>query len=175
MFLGRDALEDDQVAGIEPEQHRGVEHAESALGDDPAEVEERRDQAHDLGGVLPVEADRGEEVGLAARAARQRVDRPDGRPAQPGQEAQGAGEVGGHERDVAVPGDDGLDRELGQHLDPGEQGEGEALRDVELRRLGAPRHDERARQDRREGPERLERRAPRLGGVHPAAEHRNHR
>ena len=157
VLLWRNPVQHHQVGAVERQQHAGVHQVEGALHHDPHEVEQRRHQPHHLGGVLDVQLDRGEEAGLAALAARQRLHHPDHGPAQPGEQPQRAGEVRGHERDVAMPRDHRLDREFRQHLDPGQQRERQPLRDEELGGLGAPRHHEGAHQDRGKGPERLER------------------
>ena len=164
VLLGRDAVDEHQVGHVERQQHGRVHQPERALEDDPHEVEERGHQSHDLGRVLLLEVDRGPAVARVAAAVGVGVDDPDHRPAQAGQEPQRPGEVGGHQRDVAIPRDDGFDRELGQHLDPGEQREGESLGDVELRGLRAPGDEEGAQQHGREGPQRLERRLSRVDG-----------
>ena len=79
--------------------------------------------------------------------AERRRDEVDHRPAEADEEAQAAGEVGDGEvrlrRVLAgVPGDDRFDGELRQGLQPGQDGQGQALRDQELRGLGAPGDDE---------------------------------
>ena len=166
LLARRDAVEHQQVGQVDREQHGGVRAVQRSLDDDPAEVEQRRHQAHHLDRVLPVELDRAPEAGLAARAPGQGVDGPDHRPAEAGQQPQRAGEVRGHQRDVALPGDHRLDRELGQHLDPREHRERQPLGDVELSGLGAPRHHERAGEDGRERPQRVECTAPGFLGRH---------
>jgi hypothetical protein len=152
---GRDAVHHGEERGVHHDEDRGVEQAERALVDDPRPEEEGRDQPDHLRGVFLVELDRLPEALLAAAPTRDRVDEPDHRPAEPGEQPQRAGEVGGHERHVLVPGDHGLDRELGQHLDPREQRQRQSLGDVELGGLGPPGHHEGAGQDGRECPDRL--------------------
>ncbi len=156
-LLGRQAMEQRQISDVETEQDHRVEHPERALDDDPHEVEERRDQADHLGGVLGIEIDAGQPTAVLLQVPRDGVDDVNGRPAEAGQQPQRAGEIGGHERDVALPCDHRLDRELRQHLDPGEQREREPLRDEELGRLGAPRDDECRCHHRWKRPDRLER------------------
>src|SRR5437667_320400 len=56
-----------------------------------------------------------------------------------------------------VPGDHGFDGELRQGLQPGEDGERQALRDEELRGLRTPRDQERRRQEARKRPQRGQR------------------
>ena len=91
----------------------------------------------------------------------------DHRPAEPDQEPQAAREVGGHVRHVAPPGDVRFDRELGQGLKPGQEGQGQALAHEELRDFRGPGDHEGREQDRGERPKRRQGRRrylPRAGG-----------
>ena len=70
----------------------------------------------------------------------------------------GAGEIGDGEVGAArifarFPRDHRFDRELGERLQPSEQGQRHALRDQELRRFRAPGHEERREQNARERPQ----------------------
>jgi len=62
-----------------------------------------------------------------------------------------------------VPGDDRLDRELGQGLEPREDREGEALGDEELRGFRAPGDEKRRRENAGERPQGGQRRGSRRG------------
>src|SRR5205823_8385154 len=81
----------------------------------------------------------------------------DHRPAQAEQQPDRAGQVGDREVRALrvatrVPGDDRLDRELGQGLEPREDREGEALGDEELRGFRAPGDEKRRRENAGERP-----------------------
>ncbi len=54
---------------------------------------------------------------------------------------------------VLIPGDDRLDRELGEGLQPGQDREREALREDELGGFGRPAEEECREDENREGPE----------------------
>ena len=100
-------------------------------------------------------------------AAEEGKDEIDHRPAEAEQQADRAGEI--RDREVrpggilaGLPGDHGLDGELGEGLQPRKDREGEPLGDEELRRFRAPGHEERGEQDAGERPQRRDGRASRL-------------
>jgi hypothetical protein len=85
------------------------------------------------------------------------------RPSQPDEQADGAREIRDREVDAGgilprLPRDDGLHRELGKSLKPGQDRERQPLRDEELSGLGSPRYEKGGEKDRREGPQRGQRR-----------------
>ena len=145
------------------DENGGVDEAERALPPDDGEPEERREEAHHLDRVLVVEPDRDPRLPLLRPAGEEGGHEVDERPAEADEEADRAGEVRDREVDLrrvlpGLPRDDGLDRELGERLEPREDREREPLRDEELRRLGRPGDEERGEQDGGERPERGERR-----------------
>jgi hypothetical protein len=163
----RVAEQQPQVGEVEPDEHQRVGPAEAAPREDHAEVEQRRHQPDDLDRVLRGEPNRGEPPRGGA-AAGHGGDEIDHGPPQAEEQADGAGEVGDREvraRRVAArfPSDHGLDGELGQGLQPGEDREREPLGNEELRGFRAPGHEERRGEDAGKRPERGQRRGSRRG------------
>jgi hypothetical protein len=88
----------------------------------------------------------------AAPALEHRGREIDHRPAEPGQQPQGAGEIRQQKLYLLVPGQYGFHRELRKRLQPRQYGQRKPLRDKELGRLGRPGNDDRRDQNRRRRP-----------------------
>ena len=158
-FLGRALADADRVEHEQEDQHTGVEQREVVLQRERERVQRGDREEGDLDAVRAVEADLGVDRALVALAAADPGEPPgrdehDRGPPDADEQPVAAGHVGEGERRVllGVAARLGREREvddvLGEHGDQGQDGECEALRDVELEGLGAPGQDERGADDR---------------------------
>ena len=165
LLLGLAPEHDADVEDVEPDEERHVEDVDPAAQRHEERPERRRQQEGDLEADVAVERDgvfqearavlhRGVAVGARAEHREQR----DARPADPDEDAVGAGHV--RDREVAgldalgragehagLPGVEGVDGVLRRDREHREHGDRERPGDVLLGGLGAPRQEERGAED----------------------------
>ena len=157
-LLRRRAPEPEHEHHEDADEDDRVDERERALQRQGQRVERRQREERDLDRVRAFERDVGVElagVPVLAGDARHppRREQHDHRPADADQQPVAAGHVGERERRVllgvlaGLVGEREVDGVLGQHRDEGQHGEGEALRHVELERLGRPGEQERRAED----------------------------
>jgi hypothetical protein len=139
-LLGRQAGDAPHVKAEHGSEHGHVDQAQVALEGQHERIKGRRQQHGQLQAVALLELDVAAAEAEIGQGDHQRPGDADEQPVRPGHIGDGVAGVGrvlGGE-----PGEAGIDHVLGQDGDQRQQGECEALREVELDRLGRPRQQE---------------------------------